>query len=68
MMYLLMAHFKKPWVVECSFYCDVLLTWHHRHYLWTPWVGTSLTGEAMAMMNSLDFGESGATRYGKNHC
>ncbi len=45
MIYLLMAHFKKPWVVECSFYCDVLLIWHHWHYLWTLWVGTALIRE-----------------------
>ena len=38
-MYLLMVHFKKPWVVECSFYCDVLLTWHYRHCLWILWLG-----------------------------
>jgi hypothetical protein len=42
MMYLLMTHFKKPWVVKCSFYCDVLLTWYHRHYLWIIWVRTAL--------------------------
>ena len=43
MMYLLMSHFKKSWVVECSFYYDVLLTWHHKHCLWTLWVGTTLS-------------------------